>query len=142
MNLVRCALAHALSVAVFPALACDGLAVRDAWIPQAPPVALALAGYARLENRSDRPLRIDAVSGADFGEVMIHTMREEHGMMQMRMLDYLEVPAHASVTLAPGGMHLMLMQPKHPLEAGDTTTLEFRCRKQTTAATFTVRAAQ
>lgn len=142
MNLIRYASFCLLALAWGPAMACEGLAVRDAWIAQAPPQAMALAGYATLENRGDRALRIDAVSGTDFGEAMIHATREENGMMQMGMLDHLDVPAHATATLAPGGMHLMLMQPSRRLKAGDTTILEFHCGKQTTAASFTVRPAR
>jgi copper(I)-binding protein len=142
MSRLRYALLGWLTLAAWPALACDGLVVSDAWIAQAPPGAMALAGYAQIENRGDRPLRIDAVSGSDFGEVMLHTMREENGMLQMRMLDHLEVPAHGRVMLAPGGLHLMLMDPRRTFQAGDTTTLEFRCARKTSAAAFAVRAGQ
>jgi len=119
---------------------CKGLKIEQAWIPQAPPVASVLAGYARLNNDSDTALHIDAVAGAAFGSVEMHQMSMEGGMMQMRPLQGLDVPAHGSLVLADGGKHLMLMDPKRPLKAGDSSVLEFRCGRQSTLATFTVRA--
>jgi copper(I)-binding protein len=131
----------ALSLAP-PVLAdCGGLKIENAWIPQAPPVAPVLAGYARLVNQGGKPLHIDAVEGADFGSVELHQMSMENGMMQMRPLKGLDVPAHGSVTLADGGKHLMLMDPRHPFKAGDSAALSFHCGKQAIQATFTVREA-
>ncbi|HWY24232.1 MAG TPA: copper chaperone PCu(A)C [Nevskia sp.] len=125
-----------------PVLAdCKGLKVEDAWIPQAPPVAPVLAGYARLVNGGGKPIHIDAVEGADFGSVELHQMSMENGMMQMRPLHGLDVPAHGGVTLADGGKHLMLMNPRHPFKAGDSATLVFRCGKRTTLVPFAVREA-
>jgi copper(I)-binding protein len=125
-----------------PALAdCRKLRVEDAWIPQAPPVAPVLAGYAKLHNDGARPIRIDAVEGADFGSVELHQMSMANGMMQMRPLKSLEIPAHGSVVLADGGKHLMLMDPRHPFKVGDSASLSFRCGKDTRQAAFVVREA-
>jgi copper(I)-binding protein len=120
---------------------CNGLKIENAWIPQAPPVAPVLAGYARLRNDSGKPLHIDAVEGADFGAVELHQMSMERGMMQMRPLAGLDLAAHSSVELADGGKHLMLMNPKHPFKAGDSAVLAFRCGKRSQQAPFAVREA-
>ncbi|MBV8062375.1 MAG: copper chaperone PCu(A)C [Nevskia sp.] len=120
---------------------CKGLKVTDAWIPQAPPNAPVLAGYAKLSNDGGEPLRIEGVSGADFGSVELHRMSMENGMMQMRPLGALELPAHGGVVLADGGKHLMLMDPRRPFKAGDSSTLNFRCGKEQTPVPFTVREA-
>jgi periplasmic copper chaperone A len=124
--------------ACLPVLACPGLGASGARIPEAPPVASVLAGYAKLINNSDQPLHIDRVDGADFGSVEMHQMSMEGGMMQMRPLAALDLPAHGGVTLDGNGKHLMLMNPKHPFKAGDSTTLEFHCGKQSTPLRFTV----
>lgn len=44
------------------------------------------------------------------------------GMMEMRPVDRIEVPAGETVALEPGGYHIMLLELAAPLEAG--TTLE------------------
>ena len=59
--------------------------------------------------------------------VEIHQMSMEGGTMQMRELtDGLSLPAGEAVALAPGGYHLMFIDPK-PLREGDTflATLTF-----------------
>jgi periplasmic copper chaperone A len=115
--------------------------VEQAWIPQAPPVAPVLAGYAVLHNEGAKVLRIDGVEGADFGSVELHQMSMENGMMQMRPLKGLDIPAHGRVTLADGGKHLMLMDPHHPFKAGDSAALSFRCGQDSSTVPFAVREA-
>lgn len=124
--------------ACLPALACPGLGASGARIPEAPPVASVLAGYATLVNNSGQPLHIDRIDGADFGSVEMHQMSMDGGMMQMRPLTGLDLPAHGSLSLDENGKHLMLMNPKHPFKAGDTATLRFQCGKQSTPLQFTV----
>lgn len=119
---------------------CKGLKVEDAWIPQAPPVAPVLAGYARLRNDGAKAIHIDAVEGADFGGVEMHEMNMRDGMMQMRQLKGLDLPAHGKVELSDAaGKHLMLINPKHPFKAGDSAMLTLRCGKNSQAVSFTVR---
>lgn len=135
-------LAALLCLAALPAFAdCKGLKVEQAWIPQAPPMAPVLAGYAVLRNAGSKILHIDGVEGADFGSVELHQMSMENGMMQMRPLKGLDIPAHGSVTLADGGKHLMLMDPHHPFKAGDSAALSFRCGEGRSTAAFAVREA-
>ena len=53
--------------------------------------------------------------------VQIHEMKMDGNVMRMRELENgLEIPAGATVTLAPGGFHLMLMGLKQPLKQGST----------------------
>lgn len=44
--------------------------------------------------------------------------------MRMRAIDGLALPAGKPVKLEPGGYHVMLMQLKGPLNAGDSVPLE------------------
>jgi hypothetical protein len=101
--------------------------VAKAWIREAPPNASALAGFVSLEGGSRDDALVSA-SSPDFGRVEIHEMSMQDGVMKMRALEALELPAGAHVTLAPGGEHLMLLEPKRALVAGDKVgvTLEFR----------------
>ena len=58
------------------------------------------------------------------GRVEIHTMSMDGGVMRMRQLkDGLEIPAGGEATLKPGSFHVMLMDLKQPLKAGDTVPL-------------------
>lgn len=52
---------------------------------------------------------------------------EDHGMMTMKEVGEVEIPAGETVKLEPGGFHIMLMHLKGPIEAGETipVTLDF-----------------
>lgn len=80
--------------------------------------AKAGGGYLTIANDGKTD---DALIGvaADFPGVMLHESYEEDGVMRMRHLDRLTVPADGIVELAPGGYHVMFMGLDEPLEAGD-----------------------
>jgi hypothetical protein len=44
----------------------------------------------------------------------------------MRAVAFIAVPAHASVTLAPGGYHLMLEHVRRPLRPGERVSVSLR----------------
>ncbi|MGN6789889.1 MAG: copper chaperone PCu(A)C, partial [Rhodanobacteraceae bacterium] len=75
----------------------------------------------------DGSVRLTGASSPDYGMVMLHHSRLAHGDSTMEMVDHLDIPAHGSVTFAPGGYHLMLSQPTRKIEPGDRVkvTLEF-----------------
>ncbi|MFN7553218.1 MAG: copper chaperone PCu(A)C [Pseudomonadota bacterium] len=102
--------------------------IERAWIREAPPGAPAMAGFMAIEGGS-RDTEIVGAHSADFGRVEIHEMLEEGGVMKMRPIERLEVPAGARLTLAPGAEHLMLFEAKRPLAAGDMVTITFELSK-------------
>ena len=53
----------------------------------------------------------------------MHSMTHENGMMKMREMSSIELPAGRSVGLGAGGYHLMLIGLKAPLAAGDSVPL-------------------
>ena len=79
-----------------------------------------------IENAGDTPDQLvgAAVSPEIAGAVEIHeTTVGENDVMQMRPVQAIEVPAHGSVELKPGGYHIMLLDVQRDLNAGDTVTL-------------------
>jgi copper(I)-binding protein len=82
------------------------------------PAGLPSAGYVTLRNDSNVGKRLESVSSDAFGSVMLHESMRSSGMQHMRMVDAIDIPAHGQVALAPGGYHLMLMQPRQPLKVG------------------------
>lgn len=97
--------------------------IQEPWIREAPPNATTLAGYLVLNNNGDTGSALVSASSPDFGDVMIHETVEKDGIARMVHLDRVEVPANGNVQFQPGGMHIMLMQPKRPLKAGDQVPL-------------------
>ena len=119
----------ALTLIVIPAASdAAGVTVRDAWVRETPPGVAVMAGYMELRNNSSRSQVLVAASSSGFEAVMIHRTIVKSGMASMVHASQIELAPNASLRFAPGGYHLMLMNPKHALRAGDRVdiTLEFR----------------
>jgi copper(I)-binding protein len=98
--------------------ACE-LALVDGWVRTAPPTAKVMAGFGTLRNPGTVESTLVSVTSPQFGRVELHEMSMDGGVMKMRALDEIKVEAGESVTLAPGGTHLMLFDPVAPLASGD-----------------------
>lgn len=107
------------------AVAADGptARVKHVWVREAAPGVDVMAGYFVLENLTDKPLALTDVSSPDFASVMMHESVQTGIQESMQELAKIEIPAHGSVEFKPGGYHLMLMQPKKNLLAGNMVTL-------------------
>ena len=105
-----------------------GVSVRDAWIRETPPGMTMMAGYMALQNNTSRSQVLVAARSSDFETVMIHRTIVKDGMARMEHASQIELAPNASLIFAPGGYHLMLMNPKRPLRTGDPVVinLEFR----------------
>lgn len=101
------------------ALAERGLVISDAWSPEAPPGRM-MAGFMELHNTGEDTIVLIDGESPLFGHVEIHTMSMEEGVMRMRRLDELAIEPGEVVELRPGGLHLMLIDPKQPLALGDS----------------------
>ena len=99
--------------------------VEHAWIRWLP-ANLPAAGYATLVNDSDGVRRLTGASSPAYGSVMLHRSRLAQGDSTMEMVDHLDIPAHGSVKLAPGGYHLMLSHATHPVKPGDKVPMRLR----------------
>lgn len=73
--------------------------------------------------------RLVGVSTPVAGVAEVHEMKMDGGVMKMRAMPALELPANQTVELKPGGYHLMLIKPKRPLAEGQSVTLTLRFRK-------------
>ena len=103
------------------------LTIDHAWARATPKGAAVGAAYLTIHNDGASADKLTGIS-VDFATAEIHEMKKANGVMQMRAVpDGLEIPAHGTVTLAPGGYHVMLVGLKHPLAKGETVeaTLTF-----------------
>lgn len=134
MKNVRAALCLLLAV-VFPGvvlpgavLAAPDVRVIDGWVRAMPPVAKNSAGYLVIENRGehDDVLLGATVDGARLTE--LHEMVSTGATMTMRRRQDVAVRAGSSVVLAPGGLHLMLIDLQRPLVAGERREAVLRFR--------------
>jgi len=104
------------------------LVITQAWMRATPGGAKVGGGYLTIANKGTMPDRLISAS-ADFADkAQLHEMSTKDGVMTMRPVDDgLAIDPGKTVTLAPGGYHLMLLGLKKPLREGDKVaiTLEF-----------------
>lgn len=108
--------------------------VQDAWIRALPPLQKVTAAYMVIENHTNKSLTLVSAS-TDVAEIVeIHEMKHVNGMMKMRMLHELNIPAHGKVDFNSEGLHLMIINLKRSLNKGDTIpiTLNFNEGKNVT----------
>ena len=106
-----------------PAFAHDykvaALEIGHPWARATPPSAPAGGGFFTVTNTGSTPDRLISVRSPAADIVQIHEMKMDGSVMRMREVEKgLEIPAGKSVTLAPGGYHLMMMGLKGPLKQG------------------------
>lgn len=98
--------------------------IDAAWVRAAPPGAMMMAGYMRVHNEGKTPVTFVSAHSDAFGTIELHRTQIEHGVSSMRPANDQIIAPGGSMTLEPGGFHLMLMQPKHALKVGDTVRFE------------------
>lgn len=106
--------------------------IDQAWVQLAPPGAAVNAAYMRIYNPQSRPQTIVGVSADCCAMAMLHQTRIQGDKMTMEHLDLLVVPAQANVELAPGGLHIMLMQAEQELTIGNEIKITFSLGDGTT----------
>ena len=107
--------------------AADLVKITDAWVRLPPPGAQIAAAYLTLESK--RTINLSNVTSPAAEVVEIHSMSTKNGVMQMRQLKALKLAAGKPLTLEPGGLHLMLINPKKPLKEGDKVPLVLHFKK-------------
>ncbi|MEO7478144.1 MAG: copper chaperone PCu(A)C [Lysobacteraceae bacterium] len=98
--------------------------VDAAWVRAAPPGAMMMAGYMAIHNHGKTPLRFVSAQCDAFGMVELHQSLIVNGMSTMRAAGEQTIPAGGTLQIQPGGLHLMLMQPKHALKIGDSVRFQ------------------
>jgi copper(I)-binding protein len=98
------------------------------WARATPKGASSGAAYVTIANKGTVPDRVTCVSSDVSATCQIHAMAMDRGVMKMRPVEGgLEIKPGETVTLKPSGLHVMLMDLKHPLEQGKVieATLQF-----------------
>lgn len=108
------------SAASLPAWAAQ-ISVTDAWVRATMPGQP--VGGAYMQIRSDADARLIGVSSSVVPRVEVHEMTMDGDMMRMREVKAVELPKGKTVSLEPGGFHIMLMNLKKPIVAGDSIPL-------------------
>jgi len=101
------------------------LEVTNAWARATPGKAENGAAYVTIESPTAD--RLVSASSPVAKKAELHTMSMQGMVMKMRPIAGLDVPPGQSVTLKPGGEHIMLMGLNQPLHEGQSfpLTLDF-----------------
>ena len=109
----------AAALMALPAVA--QVTVSDAWVRGTVTGQKVTGAFMQLTSPADATLVAATSPVAKIVE--IHEMKTEGGVMKMRAVDKLALPAGKPVDLKPGGYHMMLMDLTQPLKVGDTVPL-------------------
>lgn len=99
----------------------EGISVHDATIPV--PASDVAAVYLTIENAGSEADRLTGASSDVAGMSGIHQTTVTNGTASMAPVDVVEIPGDSSVVFAAGGFHVMLMDLRETLEAGDEVTV-------------------
>jgi len=85
--------------------------------------------YLRLENHGAQGDKLVSASADVSRSVELHEMQMQGDVMRMRQIAAVDIPAHQSVVLEPGGVHIMLVGLKAPLKQGERFQMTLKFEK-------------
>ncbi|WP_142847346.1 copper chaperone PCu(A)C [Telmatospirillum sp. J64-1] len=126
-------LAAGLAVAAFvqPAMAAEftagSITVSEPWARATPPTARVGGGFMQIVNNGEQPDRLVGASSPIAPDVELHTHVREGEVMRMRPVDHIDLPPGETVSMQPGGLHVMFIGLEKPLVQDEVVpvTLEF-----------------
>jgi len=138
MKLKNLVMAVVMTLCTLPALAQaaqSSIKVEGAWARSTPPGAKTAAAYLTVVNAGKENDTLMSASTPVAGTADVHRSFMDNGVMKMRPAGPLDLKPGASLKLAPGGYHIMMMDLKQPLAAGQTfpVTLVFKKAGNVTA---------
>ncbi|WFE67853.1 copper chaperone PCu(A)C [Thiomicrospira sp. R3] len=100
------------------------LQVDNPFVREMPPVAPATAAFMTLINAGDQPIAVVRADSDAAKTVELHTHIDDNGVMRMREIPEISVPAIGQTELKPGGLHVMLIGPTRALTEGDIVDIK------------------
>ena len=82
----------------------------DGYVRLLPPGSPNTAAFMVLKNDADQPVKLVAAASAAAGRAELHTHLHENGVMKMRQVESIEIPAKGEAVLKPGSLHIMLFE--------------------------------
>jgi len=106
-----------------------GVTVVQPWARATPAGAKVGAAYMELKAGAAGADKLLSVASDAAEVVELHTHTMDDGVARMRRVDDIPVPAAGSVALKPGGYHVMLINLKQQLKAGEKIKLTLKFEK-------------
>lgn len=114
----------ALTLMLLGAAAQAEVTVKDAWVRGTTPAQKATGAF--MEITSSEAASLLSAASPLAGVVEVHSMKMEDGVMKMRALRKMDLPAGKAVKLQPGGNHIMLMDLKQQMKKGDVVPITLK----------------
>lgn len=99
------------------------LIVEDLYIRATPPNSKNTAAFMVLKNSAKKEIKLLTVDTNIAGRVELHQHIMEAGLMKMRQVKEITIKPGESLSLQPGGYHVMLFNLQQPLKEGQSVTL-------------------
>jgi len=112
-----------LALGLFPVLADQTVLVSDPYARAVAPGQPNSALFMQIDNGGDQDRALVGAASPVADVVELHTHHMEDGMMKMRRVEQIDLPAGESVSLQPGGLHVMLIGLKQQLRPGEAVAL-------------------
>ncbi|MDX2504598.1 MAG: copper chaperone PCu(A)C [Gammaproteobacteria bacterium] len=107
--------------------ASESVTVINPYVRAVPPGQTVSAAFMQLENTSGTMHSIVNATSPVSKAVELHTHINVQGVMKMRRVEKMDIPANGKTVLKPGGLHIMLidLHEKLKLDQKVSVTLEF-----------------
>ena len=100
--------------------------IENAWAHATPPAAQVAGGYLAIRNVGSALDRLIGAASPAAARVEMHVVVMESGVMKMREVNGLPLPANGVLELKPGAAHLMFVDISRPFKAGDAVPVTLR----------------
>jgi copper(I)-binding protein len=115
-----------LAMPVWAAGLADQISVVDPYVRMAPPGAKVTAAFMVVKNTSDKDIQIVKADSPVANVTELHNHINDNGVMRMRQVKEIALPAKGEAVLKPGGYHVMLIDMKAPLKEGDKVAITLK----------------
>jgi copper(I)-binding protein len=103
--------------------AADHITVSNAWIRSPAPGQTVTGAFLTLTNGAETAYALTAASSSVAGVVELHETSMSDGMMRMRKVSRVDIPANGVAELKPGSFHIMLIGLEREMQPGSTEML-------------------
>lgn len=103
--------------------AADSITVENPFARAIPPGQPNSASFMTLVNTSDVDHSVKSAASPVAATVELHTHTNNNGVMEMRQVPQIDIPAKSRVELKPGGLHIMLIGLTRELNVGENAQI-------------------
>ncbi len=97
--------------------------ISDGYVRATPPGAPATAAFMTIKNTDDQAVTVTGAQSGIARSTELHNVLEQDGVMKMRRVKGIEIPANGELTLKPGSFHVMFIGLNGPVKEGEEVML-------------------